>query len=131
MHGDHVYGLPSMLLHLNVANTQNRRSRLTLGATGITRKRDGQQDVSSHQIQQEYSEGSPLHLYGPEGLYNYVTSALRLSHARLRMKVNFYFFISFSVIGVIVFNLITIFSVKLQVIVHELVMPQPDEPAGM
>ena len=101
MHGDHVYGLPSMLLHLNVANTQNRRSRRGLGATGITRERDSKQNVSSHQIQQGYSEGSPLHLYGPEGLYNYVTSALRLSHAKIRMKVNFSFFISFSVIGVI------------------------------
>jgi ribonuclease BN (tRNA processing enzyme) len=107
MHGDHVYGLPSMLLHLNVANMQNSRARReamrAAGESGSLSHRQAMIDSGFYQADYAFSEESPLHIYGPEGLYNYIVSSLRLTHAKL----------------------------SLNVAVHELVMPRPDSHAGV
>ena len=103
MHGDHVYGLPSMLLHLNVANSQKARAEREIAHKGVPTRRQVMRQAGFFQAEYGFSEESPLHVYGPEGLYNYIVSSLRLSHARL----------------------------TLQIVVHELIMPRPDSPAGI
>mmetsp|Transcript_20310 Transcript_20310/g.45910 ORF Transcript_20310/g.45910 Transcript_20310/m.45910 type:complete len:458 (-) Transcript_20310:270-1643(-) len=60
LHGDHVFGLPSMLLHLNSA-CYDKKQTLAPGD----------------------SPPPPIHVYGPKGVYNLVAASLMLSRAKL------------------------------------------------
>jgi len=64
LHGDHIFGLASMLLHMNVAKMY------TSAASG---PRSAPQQ--------------PLHIYGPEGLYNFLTAVFKLSRSSLHTKI--------------------------------------------
>jgi len=59
MHGDHVLGLPGLLLSTNIANVFDE-------------------------------EDSTLKVYGPPGLYNFITSSLLLTHSKLKMNIEVY-----------------------------------------
>jgi len=56
LHGDHIFGLPSLLLHINEANNN----------ADSTTSRGGGGDDKPHVI----------NVYGPEGLYNFICSII-------------------------------------------------------
>jgi ribonuclease BN (tRNA processing enzyme) len=64
MHGDHIFGLPSLLLHLNEAMVQAKKS-----------------DAKHPTIQES------IKIYGPEGLYNYICANIKLSRAMLTIHI--------------------------------------------
>ena len=67
LHGDHIFGLPSMLLHLNVAHS----------AHNISAKLEGS----------KVPPPGAIHIFGPEGIYNYVASSMKMSRAVLKTKI--------------------------------------------
>jgi ribonuclease Z len=65
LHGDHIFGLPSFLLHKSVAHMNFRKN--------VARVPDAHTDA--------------IHVYGPEGLYNYLAMSLKVSRSHLMVPV--------------------------------------------
>jgi len=59
LHGDHIFGLPGLILGIQLASQSYSKSS------------------------SDRSEGLTLKIYGPPGIYNYVAMSLRLSMSRL------------------------------------------------
>ena len=62
MHGDHTFGLPSIVVYLNLC-FQAQTDSLGLSKT------------------------KPLHIYGPQGLHNFLTTALQLTFVKLKLPI--------------------------------------------
>ena len=66
LHGDHIFGLPALLLHLQNIRKSQKASMQLCGNSGTTTKNKMNTD-------------KPVEIYGPAGLYNYVVMNLILS----------------------------------------------------
>lgn len=70
MHGDHVFGLPSLLLELSVQRKKylaQQQQKLTAASKRIDHHRD---------------KFSTIEIYGPPGLYNYICMNLVLTYSK-------------------------------------------------
>eukprot|EP00833_Pecoramyces_ruminatium_P002275 jgi/Orpsp1_1/1176307/evm.model.c7180000057136.1 len=76
LHGDHIYGLPGLVCTLTGALNPQNHSNETI------EKSDG--DIDELKIESKDPETTPcLEIYGPEGLRNYLRSALMFTYSRL------------------------------------------------
>jgi ribonuclease Z len=89
LHGDHLYGIVPIILETQV------NAKLLMGSAGYQRDRE-----RIERKQRKYGSGSEvedktLEIYGPPGLYNYISMTLALSCA----KVNYMNVVVYELIG--------------------------------
>jgi ribonuclease Z len=85
LHGDHVFGLPGLLLSLQtscVQSDENARATNNEKVNRRRRRKNGKQDDDD-----DYT----VQIYGPPGLFNYIASSITLSCTRMHLlKVEVY-----------------------------------------
>jgi len=71
MHGDHVFGLPAMVLHRVMAKAQQKENSTSSNPNRKT-KNESLQDR--------------IRIYGPPGLFNYLAMSLQLAKVSMKNK---------------------------------------------
>ena len=81
LHGDHIFGLPGLLLSLQTSCIQSdenaRATTNTEKGNRRRRRKNGKQD--------DDGDDFTVQIYGPPGLFNYIASSITLSCTRLHL----------------------------------------------
>lgn len=83
LHGDHVLGLPGLILSLQVNAKAMITDPITVAKKAKQKQRRNQDSEQTSPNNATPSKLRVLHIYGPEGLYELVATVLRLIHADL------------------------------------------------
>lgn len=78
MHGDHCFGLPSIILHYNEGVISQRAKKLHYS--------------KSKKLNERYIPPT-LKIYGPEGLYNFIAASLKFSRSNLSVIIDVHEFV--------------------------------------